>query len=242
MPRGTDTNRTKRSDLMERVNNQLSPSPAPIKDWSGPFGDAYQQRCASNWESIKNRSRLFGDVFQAMENANKASPSAQPFPASVIEVGGGCGDNLRAIDMIYERSRQPIKLMSCDPNEAARKAMADVATVLPGDLSQLPYADDAADMVFTSGVLIHVPPADLSRALSEIHRVAKRWILSIEYFNHVPEEIAYRGHSGMLWRRDWGEAWLAQFPTLKVLGVGFAWKRTTGLDDVTFWLFEKVQS
>lgn len=224
--------------MASRTKDQMKPTP-PVKEWTGDFGTDYQTRNGSSWQGIKNRARLFGDIFNAMEIANKANPSPQPFPASVIEVGGGCGDNLRAIDMIYERSRQPVRLMSCDPNEAARKAMADVATVMPGDLSQLPYADDAADMVFTSGVLIHVPPADLPQALSEIHRVARRWILSIEYFNHVPEEVAYRGYAGMLWRRDWGEAWLTQFPTLKPIGFGFAWKRMTGLDNVTFWLFEK---
>jgi hypothetical protein len=215
-------------------------STAPVKDWAGSFGDAYQERCQSNWASIKNRSRLFGDIFQAMENSSKANPSLPAFPSSVIEVGGGCGDNLRAIDMIYERSRQPIKLMSCDPNAAARKAMADVATVVPGDLDQLPYQDDAADMVFTSGVLIHVPPADLPRAMSEIHRVAKRWILSIEYFNPTPDEIVYQDRPGMLWRRDFGQAWLDKYPTLKTVGFGWAWKAATGLDNVFFWCFEKV--
>jgi hypothetical protein len=212
---------------------------APKALWGSDFGDAYQRRNGSSWPSIKNRSRLFGDIFQAMENANKANPSPQPFPTSVIEVGGGCGDNLRAIDMIYERSRAPIKIMSCDPNAAARKAMADVATVLPGDLDQLPYQDDAADLVFTSGVLIHVPPADLPRAMSEIHRVAKRWILSIEYFNNVPEEIKYRDRDGMMWRRDWGQAWLDEYPTLKPIGYGFAWRHLTGLDNLTWFLFSK---
>ena len=211
-----------------------TPPVKPVNEWAGDFGTEYHQvRNASNWQSIKNRSRLFGDIFQVMENHSKT------FPTSVIEVGGGCGDNLRAIDMIYERSRQPIKLMSCDPNEAARKAMADIATVLPGDLSALPYNDDAADLVFTSGVLIHVPPADLDRALSEIYRVSKRWILSIEYFNHVPEEISYRGQSGMLWRRDWGEAWLEKYPSIKPLGYGFSWKRMTGLDNLTWTLLAK---
>src|SRR6266849_6521860 len=217
-------------------------STEPKKEWASKFGDSYQDRNASNWTSIKNRARLFGDIFQVMENANKATPSAQPFPTSVIEVGGGYGDNLRAIDMIYERSRQPIKLMSCDPNEAARKAMADVATVMPGDLSALPYGDDVADLVFTSGVLIHVPPPDLPRALEEIYRVSKRWILSIEYYNNVPEEIQYRGQNSMMWRRDWGEAWMTQFPTLKPIGNGFAWKRTTGLDNLHWFLFDRTQS
>jgi pseudaminic acid biosynthesis-associated methylase len=207
-----------------------------IKDWAGDFGTEYQSRNASDWTSIKNRSRMFGDIFKCMEDNCKA------FPASIIEVGGGCGDNLRAIDMIYERSRAPIKLMSCDPNEEARKAMRDIATVLPGDLSALPYNDGAADLVFTSGVLIHVPPADLPRAMAEIHRVSKRWILSIEYFNNVLEEIQYRGQDGMMWRRDWGEAWLEQFPALKPLGYGFAWRRMTGLDSLTWFLFDKTQA
>ena len=210
--------------------------------WSGPFGDDYQNRNASSWPSIKNRARLFGDIFMAMENANKADPKPKAFPESVIEVGGGAGDNLRAIDMIYERSRSPIKLMSCDPHDGARKAMADIATTMPGDLSALPYKDDAADLVFTSGVLIHVPPADLDRALSEIYRVSKRWILSIEYFNNVPEEIPYRGQSGMLWRRDWGEAWMTKYPDLKCIGYGFAWRRITGLDNIHWFLFDKPQT
>lgn len=206
-----------------------------IAHWEQKFGDDYQSRNKSNWTSIKNRSRLFGNIFESMEKACKA------FPSSIIEVGGGAGDNLRAIDMIYERSQSPIKLMSCDPNEMARKAMQDVATAIPGDLSALPYNDGAADLVFTSGVLIHVPPSELPRAMSEIHRVSKRWILSIEYYNNVPEEIPYRGRPGMLWRRDWGEAWLQQFPSLKVIGNGFCWKRTTGLDNLHWVLLEREQ-
>ena len=217
--------------------------PLNTEAWAGGWGNSYQERNSSNWASIKNRSRLFGDIFQAMETASKtAAPSLPAFPASVIEVGGGAGDNLRAIDMIYERSRQPVRLMSCDPNEAARKAMADVATVVPGDILALPYGNNEADLVFTSGVLIHIQPTDLDRALSEIHRVSKRWILSIEYFNAVPDQVLYRGQSDMLWRRDWGEAWLAKFPDLKPIGIGFAWKRTTGLDNLTWTLFDKEQS
>lgn len=214
----------------------------PLDHWTGKFGYEYQLRNISTWTSIKNRARMFGDVFMALENQNRKKQSEKPFPESFIEVGGGSGDNLRAIDMIYERSRAPIKLMSCDPNESARKAMADIATVMPGDLSGLPYGDASADLVFTSGVLIHVHPDDLPKALSEIHRVSKRWILSIEYFNATPDEIPYRGKSGMLWRRDWGEAWMTQFPDLNPIGYGFCWKRLTGLDNTTWFLFEKPQA
>ena len=212
------------------------------EEWAGDWGNSYQDRNRSNWQSIKNRSRMFGDIFNAMENASKAAnPSLLTFPTSVIEVGGGAGDNLRAIDMIYERSRAPVKLMSCDLNETAQKSMADVASVLPGDILRLPYKNDAADMVFTSGVLIHIHPTELDRALAEIHRVAKRWILSIEYFNPTPDEVRYRDRDGLMWRRDWGEAWLAKFPDLKPIAYGFCWKRMTGLDNLTWILLERPQ-
>jgi len=194
--------------------------PSNIEAWSGDFGTEYHERNASDWAGIKNRSRLFGNIFECMEKECKA------FPASVIEVGAGVGDNLRAIDMIYDRSKTAVKLMGCEPNAKARAILKDVAAVMPGDLGSLPYADNGADLVFTSGVLIHVPPDDIAKALEEIHRVSKRWILSIEYFNPSPDEVVYRSHqTGMLWRRDWGNAWLSAFPMLKPIGCGFAWKR-----------------
>jgi pseudaminic acid biosynthesis-associated methylase len=213
-----------------------------IREWIGDFGNHYQQRNASSWPSIKNRSRMFGDIFQAMENAAKANPALKGFPESVFEAGCGCGDNLRAIDMVYERARATIKLTGCDPNEAARLAAADAGTILPGDLRQLPMDDASADLVFTSGVLIHIPPSDFPRAMAEIHRVSKRWILSIEYFNPTVQEVEYHGEKGLMWRRDYGEEWLAKFPDLKMIGYGFGWKRHSGLDNVTWFLLEKPQA
>jgi pseudaminic acid biosynthesis-associated methylase len=208
---------------------------APIDEWKSSFGNEYQQRNASNWKSIKNRSRLFGDILNCMENSCKA------FPTSVLEIGAGAGDNLRAIDMIYERTKTPIKLMACDPNRRACEQLSDIAITTNCNLKSLSYDNDVADLVFTSGVLIHIPPNELDKALSEIYRTSKRWILAIEYFNDTPDEIEYRSMNGMLWRRDWGEKWLGNYPSLKPIGYGFAWKRLTGLDNITWFLFEKAQ-
>jgi pseudaminic acid biosynthesis-associated methylase len=205
----------------------------PIEKWTGEFGDQYQIRNASRWRSIKSRARMFENILEKMGDG---------FPRSVLEVGAGAGDNLRALDMIYERSKTELKIMGCDPNAAARESLKDIATAMPGDLSALPYNDDCADMVFTSGVLVHIPPDQLETAMTEIHRTSRRWILSIEYFNPTPEEVTYRGHDGLLWRRDWGEEWLRLFPMLKIAGYGFMWKRMSGLDNVTWFLFDKQRA
>jgi hypothetical protein len=51
--------------------------------------------------------------------------------------------------------------------------------------------------------------------------------------------IPYRGHDNALWRRDYGSLFLDTFSDLKCTAHMFAWKRATGLDNLTFWVFEK---
>lgn len=49
----------------------------------------------------------------------------------------------------------------------------------------------------------------------------------------------YRGHDDRLFKRDFGGYWLDHFSDLWTVAYGFAWKRITGLDNLTWWLFEK---
>ena len=58
---------------------------------------------------------------------------------------------------------------------AVERARSRIPTVnlVQSSAFDLPYENAAFDLVFTSGVLIHVSPADLPRALDEIYRCAK---------------------------------------------------------------------
>ena len=69
--------------------------------------------------------------------------------------------------------------------------------------------------------------------------MAARFIVCIEYFSDTPEEVTYRGHSEKLFKRDFGEYWLDLFPEMKTLKYGFIWKRLSGLDNLTWWVFQK---
>ena len=42
-----------------------------------------------------------------------------------------------------------------------------------------------------------------------------------------------------MFKRDFGGFFLEHFPDWRVLDYGFAWKQLTGLDNLTWWLFEK---
>lgn len=195
------------------------------------FGGEYTKRNPLSAENTALRVPLFEKILAALE------PN---FPSSILEVGAGTGNNICAIEQIYQRTQTPFYAYATEPNEGARDVLrTNVSEVVSSPAQKIDYPDGIADFVFTSGVLIHIPPADHLKAMGEIFRCSKLWIASIEYFNPALEMVEYRDCDDMMWRRDWGSLWLDNFK-VKCLDVGFCWKRTTGLDDLTFWVFEKL--
>ena len=198
--------------------------------WTGAFGDEYAARNAVDPDA---HARLV-EVWRTM-----LAKVATGGLSRVVEVGANIGRNLRALAEVTTA-----ELTAVEPNAAARARLVADGVVAPeraveAFASALPFEDGFADLVFTSGVLIHVAPEDLEACCREIVRVSRRYVLCVEYFSDSPREIPYRGHTGALFLRDFGEAYLAVAPELKVVDYGFLWRRTTGQDNPTWWLFEK---
>jgi spore coat polysaccharide biosynthesis protein SpsF len=198
--------------------------------WQGRFGDEYTERNAPGREALAARVRMWSRILTSLDG--------DP-PAGILEVGANLGLNLRVLSMLT-----PAALTAVEPNASARERLvADgvlpAGQVLEGICAGLPCADASHDMVFTSGVLIHVPPADLAASCREIHRVARRYVLAVEYNSEQPVEVRYRNQEGLLFKRDFGAFYLETCPGLKVRDYGFFWRPVTGLDNLTWWLFEK---
>ena len=87
------------------------------------------------------------------------------------------------------------------------------------------------------GIIEH--PDNLLLAYNEIYRVTKRYIICMEYFSPECREINYRGEEELLWSNDFGKIWLENFP-LRCIGYGFSWKKMSGLDNLNWFIFEKV--
>ena len=137
-----------------------------------------------------------------------------------------------------------MEMFALEPNRKARELLLrdrvlPTDHVLDGTAERIDLEDDSIDLVFTSGVLIHITPGHLEAACREMYRVARRYLLTIEYFASEPEEKIYHGETGLLFKRDFGAFWLDLFPTLVLVDYGFFWKRATGLDNLTWWLFAK---
>ena len=191
-----------------------------LDHWKGEFGNEYTGRQVDNLDAR-------GSAWC------KLLPHALD---SILEVGCNVGRNLDVISGI-DGYGFPNKLFGCEPNEIAASQCRWPVSIATAD--RLPYPAASMDLVFTCGVLIHIPPDKLEQSMREIHRVSKRWIICGEYFAPQEEEITYRGQKGLMWRRDYGSLYMDLFPDLKCTKTLFAWKRTTGLDNLTFWVFEK---
>ncbi len=153
---------------------------APIDAWKGEFGDDYAARNRATEETVDNAARAFAEILSHVQDR---------LPASILEVGANIGINLRALSGLTDAV-----LYAVEPNAHARGQLVADKVMPPERLfdavaTKLPLDDGAVDLVFTSGVLIHVPPADLEAAYGEIHRVAARYILCIEYFSPTPIEM-----------------------------------------------------
>lgn len=209
----------------------MASHPKSLDAWSGEFGDRYTQRNAVTAEAVRGRARIWGEVLSRLEG--------DP-PKSALEVGPNVGLNLRGLQAV-----SGMDLWAVEPNGEARKQLIADA-VLPqerlfeGFGHSLPLADGAVDLAFTCGVLIHVDPSQLETTLREIHRVSAKYVFCAEYFSPKPEAVTYRGEQDLLFKNDFGSLYLDLFPDLRLVDYGFFWRRTTVMDDSTWWLFRKV--
>ncbi len=201
-----------------------------LKAWRGDFGDAYIERNAPMESIIEARVMMWKRILGALGD--------DP-PEHILEIGANIGLNLRALRRLTDAS-----LIAIEPNAAARaKLIADevvpAADIHDGIASEVPLPDGVADLVFTSGVLIHVRPENLAASCAEIFRLSSKHIVCCEYFAVEPEEVTYHGETEMLFKRDFGDFWMSQHPDLSLVDYGFFWKRASGLGNLTWWLFRK---
>ncbi len=71
--------------------------------------------------------------------------------------------------------------------------------------------------MFTAGVLIHIAPADLPLAMQEIHRCSRAFIMGAEYYAAKATEVPYRDRSGLLWKMDYAQEYLARFSGIELV-------------------------
>ncbi|HEX8295863.1 MAG TPA: pseudaminic acid biosynthesis-associated methylase [Chthoniobacteraceae bacterium] len=193
--------------------------------WRGDFGQAYTDRNIEDWNL---RLPAFREILEG-----------QPV-RRVVEIGCNRGHNLVALS---ELLGDEAEVVGVEPNPYAQqlaRTFSSKVGVLQGNVFDLPFKDGFFDLSFTAGVLIHIALEDLPRALAEIHRVSRRYILAMEYFAEEETAIPYQGRTDLLWKRDFLKHYQTQFPELRLVRQGF-YGKDRGFDRTTYWLLEKPE-
>lgn len=184
-----------------------------ITTWTGDFGREYTDRNTfSPAELDEFYQRQFG---MTRTHLNERFLEAIPREARILEVGCNMGTQLLVLEKMGFTNLYGIEIQSY-ALERAKERIAR-ATLIEASAFGIPYADQFFDLVFTSGVLIHIAPRDLPAALSEIHRCTRQWIWGFEYFSQETTEVTYRGHKSLLWKTDYARAYLQQFKDLELV-------------------------
>lgn len=179
--------------------------------WQGPGGVAYTERQPDLGAAHHLRALLAPWL---------------PELSSVLEVGCNRGDNLPAFSC---------EVTGVEPNQYARDVAKEKGWfVVDAAAHDLPFPNDTFDLVFTVGVLIHVPPERLDASLHEIVRVSGRYVLAVEYDSPTPQPVDYRGVRAGIWKRPYGD--LYQDFGLTLVGSGEA---PECYDGCRWWLLQK---
>ncbi|MCX6681138.1 MAG: methyltransferase domain-containing protein [Methanothrix sp.] len=181
--------------------------------WSGAFGREYTER---NPQSIEEMEELYTRNYGLTRTElNRRFLDNLDRSIRILEVGSNVGNQLLCLQRMGFDCLYGIELQSYAVEIA--KSKSKNINIIQGEASDIPFKDSFFDMVFTSGVLIHISPKKLPDVLEEIHRCTKKYIFGFEYYSDETKEIPYRGNSDLLWKADFAEKYLELFDDLTLV-------------------------
>ena len=74
-------------------------------------------------------------------------------------------------------------------------------------IDETSFTDSFFDIVFTRGVLIHIPKKNMKPVMDELFRISKKWIFNLEYFGEDGKMIPWKRGDDLLWYRNMKEKW-----------------------------------
>ena len=185
--------------MKKNAGAESNGEPDPVRTWCGAFGRAYTDR---------NKDETVADVdaeYQESFGIAKTTLFEQFLgdldrDARILEVGCNAGVQLEVLSELGFSDLYGVDVQRNALQVASTRR--DGFEVVQADGRRLPFADDAFDLVFTVGVLIHIPPSMINGVLDEIVRCSRERIYGCEYYAPSYTEVVYRGESGVMWKTD----------------------------------------
>jgi pseudaminic acid biosynthesis-associated methylase len=201
--------------------------------WAGDFGNEYSDRNdkIEDYElRYKNdtgftQQEIFEKFFQDFDR-----------DISILEIG--CNRGLK-LSMLKEMGFTNISAIEVNQKayELAKKENP-TAKIFHSSIENFDSKSTKYDLVFTSTLLIHIPPDTLEIVISKMINLSKKYIFGLEFYSDELIEIPYRGLTKALWKQNFPKIFQKISQTLTVKKIQFLPYKNEKLSDVIY-LLEK---
>ena len=161
---------------------------------------------------------------------------------TILECGSNIGRNLKQINKSFPNK----KLSFIEINKKAYQACLlnkNIVSSFNESIENCKINSNEFDLVFTSGVLIHIDKKNLNKVINNIIKWTKKYIIIMEYFSTNDITKKYRNKNNLLFLRDSGDKFLKK-KRVKLIDCGFLYSKIykkAGFDDITYWVFKKIK-
>ncbi len=195
----------------------LKAATSQLRHWQGKFGKEYTDRNALTLEDMDKMYQ--GHYGVTRTELNEAFLGDFERSIKILEVGSNIGNQLLMLQKMGLKNLYGIEIN----NYAVKRSKANTCdiNIIQGSAFDIPFKDGFFDLVFTSGVLIHIAPPDIQKVLEEIHRCTNEYIWGFEYYADTYSKVMYRGQDELLWKANFPQIYTSVFPDLTVTKIKF---------------------
>lgn len=204
------------------------------------FNTAQEQFWAEDYAEDYIRKNAEFDAALGCDAWRQMLSKVKPI-ASILECGCNIGRNLAFLETVLPDAKKSIIEISTSAYRHVTSTYR-LDQAFNGSMLDAPFEEGSFDLVYTTGVLIHIDPDRLLDCMRKMFELSGRYILMGEYFNRTPVMLEYQGQKNRLFKRDFGKMFIENF-NVRLVDYGFLWGHRydpAGFDDTTWWLFEKA--
>jgi pseudaminic acid biosynthesis-associated methylase len=184
-----------------------------VKAWSSEFGDEYTDR---NLMTTQDMDAMYLKQYRTSRTElNNLFIGHLNRDIKILEVGSNIGLQLVFLQNIGFKNLYGIEINKYAV-ELSKSKTKDI-NIIQGNALDIPFKNNYFDIVFTSGVLIHINPVDLGIVMNEIHRCSRRFIWGLEYYSNELLPIKYRNTNDLLWKANFPKKYMDSFYDLELV-------------------------
>ena len=201
--------------------------------WVGDFGDEYLDR-VSNFEEEELRYK--NDTGVTQKELYKECFDDLDRNISILEVGCNRGLKLSMLKKMGFTNLSGIEVNQ-KAYEYAKKENP-TAKIFHSSIENFDSKSTQYDLVFTSTLLIHIPPEALEKVISKIINLSRKYIFGYEFYSENLIQVPYRGLSKALWKQNFPKLFQKSSPNLTIEKLKFVSYKNNKLSDI-FYLLKK---